>query len=1023
MKIHYKFIFILFVTVILSGMTASLKAQDKPRKKKTVLIEVNGQVTDNAGKPLSGVTVLSGEGSIVNYTDAGGKFSLRTRADGTLLIEAFGYKDAVINLKEGNPTVIKLQSEDLYASERDVHERADGGVTYQRDMVGAVSKLSMENVRKYPDLQLSNALQGQASGLIAISEDGGLGYNSSSLYVRGQHNNGTNNALVIIDGIERPIDDILPEEIESIEVLKDATAKILYGAAATNGVVLVRTKRGEAHKRIIRVGVEYGVQPSVRMPKFLDSYNYSTLFNEARANDGMNPYYSDTQLDAYRNSGGANDVLYPNVDYYNEFLLDQNIYRKGTLEFNGGNEGVKYALVGGYTGGSGLEKVGERSALHRMNARGNLDIKITDYLTVTADVAARVELKNWGAKDGAGIFSTLSSNRPNEYPFIIPNETLSGQFTPNEDGTPFFGASTRVVDNLYADMAYGGNTSERYVNSQTNLGANFDFNKYVKGLTFNAYVTFDNYSYLRQELRNTYPTYAIDTYKDLDGETITRYTQMKKLNLPKKQNIASNNTYRYFGVRADVGYARTLGLHDFSAIAAFRYTKNEMTGMTQDFKDANMSLRLNYGYDKRYLAEVTMAGMGSNKFDKDNRFFFSPAVGASWIISNEDFMKELNAVNFLKLKASFGVLGYTGNNGFFLYQTGWNNNGNYNFFQDQTDRKVNLARWGNPDLTWEYSQEFNVGIEGLFFDNRLSAEFNYFRECRKDIIGVNNAAYAAIAGKYTMYENIGQVTNQGLDFAVNWNGSVGRDFFYTVGANMTFSKNKLNKWNELDGVEGYRKAVGRSTSSIFGLQALGLFGKDVPLEGHPLQSYGVYQNGDIAYADMNNNNIIDDNDRVSLGQTFPVTTWGINVDLKYKGFGLYMLGTLHTGITKLCTNAYYWNNGLKGYSELALNRYHEVNNPAGTMPRLTTTTDSNNFRDSSFWTENGSFFRLKNVELSYTFENKTGNYFANKCKLFVRGTNLLTFSKIKDMDPERLNAGITNYPVYMTVTGGVSVTF
>lgn len=1023
MKRYNKFIFILFVTAILSGIATSLEAQNKPKKKKTALIEVKGLVTDNTGKPLSGVTVLSGEGSIINYTDANGKFALKTKADGTLLIEAFGYKDVVINLAKEQPTVIKLQNEDLYASERNIHERADGGKTYQRDLVGTVSKLSMENVLKYPDLQLSNALQGQAAGLIAISGDGGLGYNTSTLYVRGQHNNGTNTALVIIDGIERPIDDILPEEIESIEVLKDATAKILYGAAATNGVVLVRTKRGEAHKRIVRVGVEYGVQPSTRVPKYLDSYNYSKLFNEARINDGMNPYYTNKQLEGYRNSSGVNDVLYPNIDYYNEFLLNQNIYRKGTIEFNGGNEGVKYALVGGYTGGSGLEKVGERSALHRMNARGNLDIKITDFLTVTADVAARVELKNWGAKDGAGIFSTLSSNRPNEYPFIIPNETLSGQFTPNEDGTPFFGASTRIVDNLYADMVYGGDTSERYVNSQTNLGANFDFNKYVKGLTFNAYVTFDNYSYLRQELRNTYPTYAIDTYSDLDGETITRYTQMKKLDLPKTQKIASNNTYRYFGMRADIGYERTLGVHDFSAIGAFRYTKNEMTGMTQDFKDANISLRLNYSYDKRYLAELTLAVMGSNKFDKNDRFFFSPAVGASWIISNESFMKEAKAVNFLKLKASFGVLGYTGNTGFFSYQTGWNNNGNYNFFQDQTDHKVSLARWGNPDLTWEYSQEFNIGIEGLFFNNRLSTELNYFHECRKDIIGVNNAQYAATAGNYTMYENIGQVTNQGIDIAINWKGNIGRDFLYTVGANMTYSKNKLDKWNEIEGVESYRKAIGRPTSTIFGLQALGLFGKDIPLEGHSLQSYGIYQNGDIAYADLNNNGIVDDNDRMSLGQSFPVTTWGINVDLKYKGFGLYMLGTLHTGITQLCTNAYYWNNGLNGYSELALNRYHEVNNPSGTMPRLTTTTESNNFRDSSFWTENGSFFRLKNVELSYTFENKAGRFFANKCKLFVRGTNLLTFSKIKDLDPERLNAGITNYPAYMTVTGGLSVSF
>ena len=333
-------------------------------------------------------------------------------------------------------------------------------------------------------------------------------------------------------------------------------------------------------------------------------------------------------------------------------------------------------------------------------------------------------------------------------------------------------------------------------------------------------------------------------------------------------------------------------------------------------------------------------------------------------------------------------------------------------YTDGTERIVQLNR----------SLENNILKSIEYLTNMVYSQLGVTQE-RKDIIGVNNAQYAATAGNYTMYENIGQVTNQGIDIAINWKGNIGRDFLYTVGANMTYSKNKLDKWNEIEGVESYRKAIGRPTSTIFGLQALGLFGKDIPLEDHSLQSYGIYQNGDIAYADLNNNGIVDDNDRMSLGQSFPITTWGINVDLKYKGFGLYMLGTLHTGITQLCTNAYYWNNGLNGYSELALNRYHEVNNPSGTMPRLTTTTESNNFRDSSFWTENGSFFRLKNVELSYTFENKAGRFFANKCKLFVRGTNLLTFSKIKDLDPERLNAGITNYPAYMTVTGGLSVSF
>lgn len=1021
---YNKLIYSLLVIWGACGMSQHLMAQKNTKKiAKIPVIEIKGTITDELGNPIEGVTLLSGEGSVQHYTDENGNFSLYAKANETLLLEAVGYKDEIINISSSLPQVITMKSEKIFTSEKDKHERPDGSYTYQRNIVGAVAKVSIDNILRYPDLQLSNALQGQASGLIAIAEDGGLGYNKSSLYVRGQHNNGINSALVIVDGIERPIDDILPEEIESIEVLKDATAKILYGSAATNGVIVVRTKRGEAHKRIVRTGVEFGVQPSLRMPKFLDSYDYTTLFNEARMNDGMSPFYSEEQINGYKNSSGVNDVLYPNVNYYDYFLLSQNLYRKGTVEFNGGNDGVKYALIGGYTGGAGLEAVGQRSQLHRANARGNLDIKITDYLTVTADVAARIELKKWGVRDGGEIFSQLSTNRPNEYPFIIPNDLMEGQFTVNEDGTPFFGASTRVTDNLYGDLVYGGNSSERYVNSQTNLGAQFDFNEYVKGLTFNAYITFDNYSYLNQKLTNTYPTYAIDTYTGTDGETITRYTQMKKLDLPKNQVIQSNETYRNFGLRANIGYERTVGAHDFSTIAAVRYAKNEKKGMVQDFKDLNMTLRMNYGFDNCYLFELTLAGMGSNKFADTERFFFSPAIGAGWIISNESFFNGLESIDFLKLKGSFGILGYTGNNDYLLYQTGWQSNGNYNFYQDQTDRKVGLVRWGNTDLKWERSQETNIGIEGLFFNKRLMAEVNYFHENRKNIIGINTAKYAATAGNYTMYENIGQVVNKGFDFSVEWNEKVGNDLQYTAGLNMTYTKNRLVKWNELDGVEDYRKSVGRPTSTIFGLDAIGLFGRDVTLDGHPLQTYGIYKNGDIAYSDLNNDNVVDDNDQKALGQTFPITTLGVNIDIKYKGWGMFLLGTMNAGVTKLCTNSYYWNNGLNGYSKLALERYHEVNNPNGTMPRLTTTTDGNNFQNSSFWTENASFFRLKNVELSYTFENKMAKSVIKKCKIFARGTNLLTFSKIKELDPERLNAGLANYPVYMTITGGCSITF
>lgn len=1025
MRNRYRIFFMgLFASAFLIGGTMDVEAQNK-NKKKIPVIEVKARVTDVNGQPLRDVMVLSGGGAITNYTDVNGCFSLKTKANGTILIETPGYKDAVINLQEGGcPSEIKLELEGLYSTERDIYERGDGAKTYQSDLTAAIGHVNIEHLKTMPELQLSNTLQGQAAGLIAIAGTGGIGYDNSTLYIRGHHNNGTNNAIVIVDGIERPIDDILPEEIESIEILKDAPAKILYGAQATNGVVLVRTKRGEAHKRIIRLGLEYGVQPTTRLPKYLDSYNYATLFNEARENDGMSPFYTDKDLEGYRHSSGVNDLLYPNVDYYKEFLRDQNTFWKATLELNGGNKNATYAVTVGYTGSSGLEKVGDRSDLNRINARGNLDIRITDFLSVAADVAARIEKKDWGAKDGEGLFGEISTLRSNEYPFIISPEAINGHDGIAVDGSSLiFGASSRKSSNLYSDMAYGGNTSERYVNSQTNLGLKFDLNEFVEGLTADAYMTFDNYSYLRQELRNAYPTYSIDRYLDANGDEVLRFTERKRLNLPKKQSIVANNTYRYFGWRANVGYENRFGLHGVSANAAFRYTQEEATGSSQDSKDANFTFRANYNYDKRYMLEGTLSAMGSNKFEKGSQYFFARAIGAAWVLSNESFLKNMKKVDFLKLKASCGHLGYAGNTGFFLYRTNWKKGDKEEFRPTIGGNTTDLSRWGNPDLEWEYSNELNVGAEGLFLHNRLSTEINYFRELRKNIIGVNNAKYAATGGDFIPYENIGEVMNQGFDAYVSWNDKIGKDFTYNVGFNITYTKNKLRKSNELSNMEEYRKAIGRPTSTIFGWQAQGLFGKDVPLAGHANQTFGNYQVGDIAYADLNGDGTVDNNDQKSIGQSFPTTTMGIDVTLNYKGFGLYILGTVTTGITKLCTSSYYWNSGLNGYSVLAFDRYHPVNNPEGTQPRLTTMAADNNQRNSTFWAENGSFFRLKNIELSYTLVNKSGKGIGKNYKFFVRGTNLFVLSGIKDLDPERILSGVTNYPTYRTVTGGLSISF
>ncbi len=1002
--------------------TFDASAQKKAEKPKVVTVV--SQVTDEAGNPVSKAAVITGEGAITLYTDASGRFTLRTKDNSVILIEAEGYKDYVLDLRVLKaPTKIVLESEAFLAGERDMLDRMDGAYTSQHDLTAAIGTVDIEKLKKYPDLNISNGLQGQAAGLIVRSINGGLGYNGAEIYIRGLHAGGTQ-AIVVIDGIERPMDDITAEEIETIQVLKDAPAKVLYGPRATNGVLLITTKRGQANKKIIRATAEYGVSPSTRVPKWLGSYDYATLYNEARQNDGLPNYYLDYQLEGYKNSTGENDLLYPDVDWYGRFTRNMSTYRKAIVEFNGGTDRVRYALTAGYTGGSGLEKVGKRSDLNRINLRGNLDIGITDFLTVTADVAARLEIKNWGGLDGAAVYSTASSNRPNEYPLTINAEDIGME--PNEDGSPYYGASVRQKSNMLVDMGYGGNTSERYVNSQTNFGIKLDLDKYVKGLFADAYITFDNYNYLRQQLSKTFATYAVDSYLDENGEDALRVAQMKKVNENDDINISSEQTTRQIGWRANAGYERTFGKHTASIVAAFRYYKDEKLGANQNVVTTNFTPRLNYSYDSKYFAEVVLGVMGSNQLAKSNRFMFTPVVSAGWVISNEPFMKSAGGVDFLKLKASYGLLGFFAASNYLLYNTAWNTGGSYATGNTNNvgEYIMNLGRIGNPNLGWVTSSEWNVGVEGVFLDKCLRGEANWFREMRRGTIGKNGVEYSEVVGDYLPSTNVGDVLNQGVDAYLSWSDILhGGDFKYTVGVNFTYTKNKVVKASELTNIEEYRKTVGRPTSAIFGQISEGLFGRDVDLEGHPRQAFGYYTTGDIAYKDLNNDSVIDDRDETMIGQSFPVTTWGIDVDLQYKGFGLYVLGTAETGASALLSNAYYWNNGADSYSVKALDRWHPVNNPDGTLPRLTTTTGSNSYRNSDFWIEDASFFRLKNVELSYTFNNYKAKGVMKQIKVFLRGTNLCVISKIKDLDPERLDAGITNYPVYRTFTGGLSFTF
>lgn len=998
------------------GYAREAAAQNKAKNNKTTTIQVKTTVLDEAGNPIPNAQFSVNEGAIVCYTDAQGKVSFKTRANSIVLVEVDGYEDYQYNMGNRLPARIVLKKRDEVTALQDETLRYDGGRLPSAAMVSATASIRGSELASYPEFSLSNTLQGKLPGVTVRSGLGAFALNSSTIYVRGQHRNDSNGAIVIVDGIERDWEDIIPEEIETIQVMKDATAKILYGSRAANGVLVITTRRGEANKRSINVSAEMGVMSAMRLPEYLDAYQYATLYNEARANDGLPAYYSDRQLLGYKNSKGMNDLYYPDVDYYDLFLQRQSVYRKAVFDLNGGSDRIRYALVANYVGGSGYERVGQCPDLNRFNVRGNLDVKATDFLNVVADAAVRFEMKEWGSMGNSNVFSALSTTRPNEYPLILDPEVVG--IAPNEDGTPIFGASMRHPNNLYAQMAYGGFSDERYVMSQTNLGLDFTLDRILKGLGASAFVTFDNYTYFKKGQTNVYPTYAlVGSYEGFRPQFI----QMNKLDLESGQSRQGEETLRTTGWRGNIVYNNTFGAHALDVALAYNFYHKEVKGVTQDIKNDNTSLRVNYGYDKRYLFEGSLALMGSNRFSDGNHYFLSGAAGVGWVVTNEAFMERAANVDYLKLKASYGILGYDRATDFLLYETSWQDGGSVKFGEQNktTAHVTSFIQYGNPDLKWESSREFNVGFEGIFFKKRLMVEVNYFSEYRDNIIASNSSQYADVLGPFVSVKNIGAVRNRGVDFYVQWNGRA-KDFRYEIGVNGVYSKNKLMAWNEVEFPDEYRRSVGCPTDAMFGYVSQGLFGKDVALDRDVEQLLGRYQEGDIAYADLNNDGYVDGRDQKMVGNSFPRMTLGLDVNLQYKGWGLYALCTSELGLDKWLNNSYYWVKGEDKYSAAVLDRYHPVNNPGGSYPRLTTTQGANNFINSTFWLQDASFLRLKNVELSYTFNMMRT---VKRLRIYVRGTNLLALSKEKNLDPELINAGVTNYPNYMTVTGGVTVTF
>ncbi|TNJ44669.1 SusC/RagA family TonB-linked outer membrane protein [Tamlana fucoidanivorans] len=885
------------------------------------------------------------------------------------------------------------------------------GELNQDKLVGAVDVIKADALSHTSDYNVESALAGQAPGLIISKGNGAPGFDTTWMKVRGLSRGGNSDSpLIVIDGIaNRSLSSIALDEVESIQVLKDVTAKMLYGSKAANGVLMVTTKRGYNGTKKVSFFVESGFKSATVLPEYLNSADYATLYNQARINDGLDPVYTDQQISDYRNNPSP---LNPDVDYNSEFLKNNASFTRFNAELIGGDDKTKYFLNLGYIREDGLEKLRSQD-FNRLNIRSNLDYQVNKSVSMFLDIAGRMDIWDRANINNNEFFNSLSSHRPNDYALYV------GDYGDTDN----LGWSPRVATNLVGELTRSGYVKTNNYYAQTNLGLNIDLSSITSGLSIGGYVTFDFYNNvgLGKSLQ----------YSRVDPITETRIgTDV----LTGSESRMGDDTRQNLGIVGTLDYNKSWGKNDlqinFSALQQTLIRKSTLDGPTtqQDDKNMNFGGRVNYTFNNKYTVEGTASYMGSDKFTKANRWGLFGAGGLGWIISNENFLKNSSAVNFLKLKGSFGVMGYDNSFDYLLYRDFYVANGN---LRTGPKNAVQEFGWragqiGNTNLTFEKSREFNIGVEASLFNNKVAIEANYFNEYRYDMPAVLNNALPDFTGELKPIGNFNEVSNTGVDFFVRYKEHIG-DFNFSIGTNVIFSKAVNEVFDELNEY-AHLNRTGQATDAIFGWQADGLYQNEAEIiADNVTSSYGEIIPGDVRLLNIVNDkgdNVIDQFDRKIIGNSFPRTHYALNLDLEYKGFQLFVIGQGVSGVDRFLNTSYYWNVGENKYSNYASGAAVPGSVAGASSPRLTSLSQSHSYRNSSYWLTNGAFFKIRTMELSYNFdENVSSKIGANNLKLFVRGNDLITISDIKDSDPENMNAGINAYPMYKTISLGLKLTY
>lgn len=897
------------------------------------------------------------------------------------------------------------------------------GNNYSKSLsTGGSSVFYEEDINKYPSSDFRNALTGVIPGLVITEASGMTGLMSDG--ARGGMNFRGLAPKFVVDGQPVYLTEVQldPEEIESMTFVKDVLDKSLFGARSSEGVLYITTKRGLQAGKMIRVGVESGVSVIDRMPEYVGGAEYASLQNQARDAAGYTVLYTQDDIDAYA-LNRPDDLIHPSVDWRGLMFKDTKSYKKANLTVQGGTEAVKYAVYFGYLGEGDFYAAGPAAGYNKMNLRTNADIKITNDLKFSIGLFSGLNFRRSPRFSNNGSFnefdnylSVANTTPPVAFPVHVGLNTETGGW--------IYGLSEVYTSNPYAALTEKGFFTERERSGIVNGTLTWDMNKIAKGLKFESYVGLNVFNMDR--IGKT-PDYLAVIYDPVTGQSSkTSHEGAKasgKTAMGKwyHQSLYLNERLSYTGNR---------GLNRLSAAAVYYLETTERSQSAYRDRQHSVILNADYSYADRYLVQAVMNTSGSCMFMKGKRYGVFPSLGLGWVMSEEDFLKGSGWVDYLKLRAQAGVIGYNSFGALDLYEDEYLKEKGVNFGPASTDfewiggstkyqsYKTTLQRLGNKNLTWEKRKEITAGIEAKFFGNRLSVDANYFRTLRDGIITNTSNVNPKVFGfnGVATYDNYNKIRYQGTEVALNWTDKIG-DFEYSVGGWAVYNRGKYLRYSE-NQINDYNKVEGSMVGDYHGYVYLGKYESAEDIASSPEQTFdSEVQAGDLKYKDLNGDGKIDSNDRTIIGNTSPKLNYAVNIYLKYKGFDFTVVGTGKAFFDIPLTNSYFWNGwGQNNYSKFV------SENIGGDYPRLSYDKITNNFQTSRFWLRKGDWFKIQNVEFGWSTSFRNSNWIRG-IRIFARGSNLLTISGIKYIDPESTSAGVTTDPLYRTFTGGVKLNF